>query len=362
MWPVSAAWLAMLGGPHGRSTRAEAWYDGAFVADVPVSGGWVDVTARNRQRRTLTALVPESMWPKLPTDALSVDGGQIKVWQGITDTRGNLVDDEVPVFVGRVEDLDRERFAGQVTVTGLDPAAAVNDAQFQVPRPALAGSSITANIIGLITEVQADAQVVDLTGSAAPLPQFVMWDQDRGQAADDLAASLGAEVFCLPDGVTWHIRPIPTLTDAPVWTVKEGQGGVLVRDVMGRSRTDVPNVLVVHVEQAGTTPLLVVLTDDDATSPTRVGGPFGTVVRHYSNSLITTLAQGQAAGRARLANSQGITRTRSLDVVPNPALEAGDVIPVVTAEGTELHIADSFRLPLSTVDIMTITTRSTLVS
>jgi hypothetical protein len=85
-------------------------------------------------------------------------------------------------------------------------------------------------------------------------------------------------------------------------------------------------------------------------------------VRHYSNPLITTQEQGLLAGRARLARSLGITRTRDVDTVPNPALEGGDLIAVATDEGTELHIADAFGVPLAVADGMTINTRSTQTS
>jgi hypothetical protein len=137
------------------------------------------------------------------------------------------------------------------------------------------------------------------------------------------------------------------------------KNSTIVRDTMVRSRTDVANRIVVHVEQPGASPILVTVTDAAEQSPTRYGGPFGKIIRHYSNLLITDSSYAISAGAARLARTIGITRTREVDVVPNPALEAGDLLSITTDEGVEQQIADSFTLPASVADVMTVTTRST---
>lgn len=359
MWPVTADWLAALGRSHGRYTRMEVWYDGEQVAEYQPQSGSVQVTARNRVRRTLSATLPESAWPVRPTDPLAPYGSQLRVYQGITGANGALIDDEVPVFAGRIKSVSRQRFAGQMTVNAEDRFAEVNDAQFETPFTPRSGVIAVTTIQQLVLGVVPDAIVLDQTGAADPVPQGIAWDTDRGQAIDDLAAAIGAEVVFLPDGVTCVIRPVPVLGGTPAWTLTEGAGGVLIRDTDSRDRTDVANRLIVHVEQAGQNQILVAVTDDDASSPTRYGGPYGKVVRHYRNPLITSAGQGQRAGAARLARVIGATRVRQLDHMPNPALEAGDLTAVQTAVGTEQHIADSFALPLAVTDGMTTQTRST---
>lgn len=360
MWQVSSAWLAALSVPHSRTTRMEAWYGGQLVGSVQVESGSVQVTARNRVRRTLNAVVPESAWPLTSTDLLAPYGQRVNVYQSIVATGGvNL--GEVPVFAGRVELVERVRKSGKVQVTALDGFADVNDAQFEQSYAPSPGLRVTATIGRLIHDVHPEAVIQDQTGSTATVPTGTMWDTDRGQAVDDLAASIGAEVICLPDGVTWVIRPVPTLSGTPVWTLADGQGGTMVRDAQSKSRRDVANRWIVHVERPGAAPFTVTVTDDDPSSPTRYGGPYGRVVRHLRSPLITDAAQAMVAGRARLARSIGLTRTRDLDHVPNPALEAGDVITVQASEGSETHIADSFALPLAVTDVMTTNTRSTQV-
>lgn len=359
MWSVTQAWLDALGKSHGRYTRMEAWFGGAKVADIVPESGSVQVTARNRIRRTLTAVVPEAYWPTSSSDPLDPSGAQLKVFQGITGPDGKLVGSEVPIFGGRVEKVQRQRLSGKLTVTGLDPFAQINDQQFEEPRTISAGFPVVQAIRSLIAEV-VDAKFVELTyGSTLPIDY--MADADRGQAIDYLAAAIGAEVFFLPDGVTCVIRPVPVLGAASVWSLTEGVNSTIVRDAQTRSRTDVANMMVVHVEQPGQTPILVKVADTSA-SPTRFGGPYGKVIRHYQNALIGSESQAAVAGSARLARFIGITRSRDVDMVPNPALEAGDLFTITTAEGTEQHVADNFAVPFAPTDVMTVTTRSTATS
>jgi hypothetical protein len=357
MWTVPANYLSALSQSHGRYTRMEAWFNGAKVADLVPESGQVQVTAKNRIRRMLSAVVSEAYWPTIG-DPLDPSGAQLKVYQGITGTNGNLIGSEVPIFTGRVETVQRQRLAGKLTVTALDPFGPVNDQQFEQPEAVPAGLLIQETIKGLISNV-VNVSFVDTTGIQVGLPVPVMWDTDRGAAIDELASALGAEVFFLPDGVTCTIRPIPVLGGTSVWTLTQGVNSTIVRDAQTRSRTDVANRMIVHVEQPNQTPFTVTISDDNPQSPTRYGGPYGKVVRHLSNPLISSYVQAEAAGRARLARLIGVTRSREVDMVPNPALEAGDLITIVTDEGTEQHIVDSFALPLAVSDVMTVTTRST---
>ena len=365
MWSgATPQWLDALTRSQGLYVRVEVWFADQLVSTVDVDSGAVAVTARNRVRRKLKIAVPERLWPALDTDLLAPYGPRLKVFRGILDGAGALVGGRpAPVFAGRVEQVgEYDRRSGSVPVAAVDPFADINDAQFEEPFIPQAGTRITTVIGQLVVEVHPGAVVDDRTGSVATVPDGIMWDTDRGKAIDDLAAAIGAEVFFEPDGITCVIRPVPTLDGLPVWTLSTGAGGVIVRDTRSKSRTDVANRLIVHVERPNATPLLVRCTDDRAASPIRYGGPYGKVVRHMSNPLITDAAQATVAGNARLARSIGLTRTRAIECPPNPALEAGDLIAVVTDDGVELHIADAFPVGLGPDDTMTIATRSTHTS
>lgn len=363
MWPVSESWLAALAQPYTLYTRVASYLNGEHLADIPISEGAVEVTATNRVRRRLTITAGErDWWPTEVTDPLAPYGQELRAWRGIIGPNGELLEDAVPVFTGRIQTVGpRQRRSGEITVVAADRFTDVNDAEFESPRVATAGVPITAMITTLIREVRPDASVVDLTGSAATVPDAMMWDSDRGGAVDELAAAIGAEVYADPQG-DFVIRPVPVLGSTWVWQLTVGEAGTIIKDATSKSRAGVANRLVVRVERPGAVPLLVVVSDDNPHSPIRYGGPYGKVVRHMSSPLITSEAQAQIAGAARLARSIGLARTREIECLPNPALEAGDVALVAVDDEHELHIADSFTVGLSATDTMTIKTRSTQVS
>jgi hypothetical protein len=353
MWPVSGAFLDALGHSHAVTTRIEAWFGGVLVGTVDGATGTVSVTARNRVRRTVDLTVPEDLYPADDADLLHPYGTELRVWRGI-DTVG-----EVPIFAGRIQHGDdRLRFDGSASIGGLDPFATINDARFETPK-ALPGTPNLAAIRQLIGEVFPDAAFVTTAADTSAIPTGLMWDRDRGQAVDDLATAAGVEVFADPGG-TFHIEMLATFDDPAVWTLADGEGGTVVSDARTVSREGVYNVVVVIVERAdGAQPLRVVIEDTDPLSPTRISGPFGRVPRFYRSPLITSEGQAQIAGRALLARSTGLTRTRTVQCVPNPALEAGDRIDIVVGGVTERHIADSFTLPIdASGGAMTIVTRS----
>ncbi|HTI26192.1 MAG TPA: DUF5047 domain-containing protein [Kutzneria sp.] len=360
MWAgATPDWLDALTRSHQLYTHVEVWFAGAKAADLDIQSGSVQVTARNRVRRTATFVVAEEMWPRSATDLLAPFGAEIRAWRGIRDAAGAMVGQPAPVFAGRVESVSRQRLSGAVEVVCSDRFAAINDFQFETPRTPDTRALLTSVIRQFVFEAGVPASFVDMTGRLWTVPASIMWQYDRGQAIDDLATALGAEVYITADGQQCVVRPIPTLDDPPVWTLRaDTDDAVIVSDAQGRSRTDVANKIIVDVERAGDTPLLVTVVDVDPASPTRWGGPYGKVVRHLSNALVTDAAQAVVAGQARLSRVIGITRTREIQCVPNPALEAGDVIQVETSEGTEKHLVDAFTLPLDVGTPMQIQTRS----
>jgi hypothetical protein len=361
MWPASGPFLDAL--PYSQSivTKVEAWRAGQLLGLIDISEGHVDVTARNRVRRTCELVVPSTLWPVEPTDMLAPYGTYLRCYRGIDLGSGP---EYVPVFHGRVQTVDdRDQFGDAgIDVHAVDLMADVNDARFESPRAGPTGTSIISAITTLITEAVPDAGIVVDSGvdTTSVVPSGMLWDQDRGKAIDDLAQAIGAEVFAGPDG-GFRIRNVPTIDDPAVWSVAEGVAGTLVTAGRSLSREGVYNVVVTVVERAnGDLPLRFVAADSNPTSPTYVGGVFGRVPRFLRNPLVTSTWQAEAAGLALLARSIGATRTRTVSCVPNPCLDAGDVLSVVAGGVTETHIADTLTLPLhADGGAMTIGTRST---
>jgi hypothetical protein len=136
---------------------------------------------------------------------------------------------------------------------------------------------------------------------------------------------------------------------------------VLIGGTASTSRDGVFNEIIARGERTdGSSPVQYIVINDDPWSPTVWGGPFGKVPRVYSSPQITTADQAKRAGKALLARSAGAARSLSLSAVPNPALDAGDVIAVQFPNGVvEHHMVDRLTIPLGASDAMPVTTRST---
>jgi len=356
VWPVSSRWLPALGASHQITTRVEVWHGGGPVGPIDISDGSVTVTAKNRVRRSLSLVVPERYFPSEPTDLFAPYGAELRVFCGLDYGSSS---EEVPVFRGLVKTVDsHKRYDGQLAVTADDLMAGINDQRFETPRAA-PSTTVAAAIANLILEAAPSGTtvVIDPRITDAVIPDGLMWDRDRGQAIDDLATSLGAEVWFDPTGIP-HLKPPATLSDPAVWTLADGIGGTVVSDARSVTRDGVYSVVVVIVERSdGSTPIQISVADTDPSSPTYASGPFGRIPRFCKTPLPVDAEQATNAGLALLAKSTGLTRTRQVDCVPNPALEAGDRIDINVAGVLEQHIADSFTLPL-TPGAMSITTRS----
>lgn len=371
MWTVGdeathQRFLAALTKTHGYDGRVESWYNGEKIGDVEFADGSVKVTARSRERRSLELTVAERLWPMLPTDSLSPYGVWLRAYVTVTASATRFP--EIPVFAGRLLGVERDRWSGSLKVTAADPMWQVNRQPFEELRSAPAGWSIVSTIFMLLTEVFPDATLEDQTGSVDAVPSGTAWDAragSRGAAIDELAASIGAEVFALPTAVwpggDFVIRPVPSLADSVVWVLPDGAQSIVAGDRMLQSGASVVNRWIVTGERTDGPLIRETVTDDDPTSPTRYGGPMGSLADFYSSPLFTSAAQARTAGLARLSRSVGIARSRAVQVVTCPALDAGDVLGIgVDGESPEYHIADDFTVPLQADPAtMQIDTRST---
>lgn len=355
MWPVSAAYLQALRGPHSVVSRVDAYRGGVrLAADLPVVDGTVTVDAGSQVGRTLDVTIGGAGWaPRTFDDVLAPFGTFLHVWSGVRFPSGSV--EWVPLGRFRVETPADAEGDPQVSVHGVDPSAVIADARFLSPRAGATGARIVDQIAGLVQEVH--TCTTSLFGYSN-LVGKVVWDSDRWGAVQDMASALGAEVFFSPDG-TLVVRPEPTLLGAFVWTVDAGVSGVMVSAEKQMSREGVYNAVVARGEQAAdVAPVQAVVYDLDPASPTYWLGPFGQKPRFYASPMITTTAQATSAAGAIFARLKGVSRTLDLGSVPNPALERGDVIDVAFPDRRhEKHLVETLTIPL-TAGQMKVGTRS----
>lgn len=371
MYAVSSAFLAALRTSHTAVIRVDvtqppdptvgtgSWTDTLILADLPVAGGAVTVDARSQVRRTLSLAVADpSLAPTGPSSTLAPYGNELYVRRGIQFLDGTT--EYVPLGRFRIDSADADMAGGTLTISASDRSKRIADSRFLAPRNSTTSSTVLASIQSLVTDVLGPLAVFDIRFADTTGTPLLVWDQERWEAIEQLGDLLSAEVYFDGTGAC-VVRKVPTIADAVAWYADAGASGVLVNAERLLTRDETYNAVVATGERTdGTTAVTATVQDLDATSATYWNGRYGQVPRFYSSPLITTTGQATSAAQSLLDRVRGLTRQLSLDIVPNPALSAGDVVQVRFPDGTyERHLVDRLTIPLAPGGAMTVETRST---
>lgn len=183
---------------------------------------------------------------------------------------------------------------------------------------------------------------------------------DPWQDAQDLALSIGHEVYFDPYGVcTMRAEPDPAI-DSPVWEFEDLLNPTIMSLTRRVTDENTYNRIVVIGEGSGLDqPVRGIATDEDPASPTYILGPYGTVTQIIRSSMVLTDIQAQDAARAALLRNKGMTEAIEMDVLPMAALEPGD-ITVVTRPRSKVEgqfIIDSQQIPLGAEGLMHVVSR-----
>lgn len=178
----------------------------------------------------------------------------------------------------------------------------------------------------------------------------------------ELALAAGWALSANPLG---EIRAItePTTEDEPLIIYEPGPKSMLLRPQRNISARDIVNVVVFTSEDLVSTAIRGEARDDDPTSLTywqRVGE----YPKFESSPLMRSTAQCELAARTMLNRLLGLADNIAVPVVPNPALDAGDVIWVSDGEAINFPlIVDSFTTYLRASDgDQVIKTRSRVIT
>jgi hypothetical protein len=183
-------------------------------------------------------------------------------------------------------------------------------------------------------------------------------DSDPWQDATDLATAIGMELFFDALGVC-TLREVPDPgTGQSVWTFSDSANPTIASATRSLTDQTVFNYIVAYGESVdNAVPVSAVAFDNNPNSPTYFLGPYGKVPTSFTSPQITTVEQAQAAADALLNLSIGNAENVELSVVPNPAIEPGDVITVSVGElklsGT--FLVNDVQIPLSAGEAMVLT-------
>lgn len=364
MTEPTASFLRSLVFSHRLRTQVDSVAPGELIPralNIPFEDGVVDVDSSRRIRRVLNLRIADPVWlPINPGDPLDPYSARLNVSQGIEFPDGSF--EMVPVGVFRVESVEGDGIRGPVEVVGHSLESVVIDDRFESPRQG-SGASCVALIQTLILESNPAAEILVLTASDATVPPTT-WDEDRWGAIEELATAIGCEVFCDPAGRYVIADVADPATAVPTYEISVGAEGSLKRIARGFHREGVYNAVVVRSSATtDTAPIQQVARDNDVASPTRYGGPFGKVPRFWSSPLITTIGQALLAAQTILFKSLGMARAISVEGLPDPTIDAGQVARVVTDLERplgEVHVIEAFPLRLAVGgDPFVIRTRTT---
>jgi hypothetical protein len=359
MRPASPEFLASLRYSHVIASSVGLLFPGdPTPVDVPVEAGSVTIDRTAQNRRAGTVTIP---WSLNAGEDLGVDlrtltlGGYAQLRRGLRYADGST--ELILLGTLRVESVTWGTLEASASLELADRMAQVRDEPFTVPyaakgkRPHQAAIDIVTAVFGSSITYSAPYQPTDTIGD-------VIYTGDRGEALSELEQSYSAETYFDAAG-NFVFDQRPGDSEPIVWTVDAAEAGVMVDARENLDRTGIYNgVLVTGQPEADLPPVTALATYYDAASPIRWGGPFGKVVLLAESTSVTT--QVQAAQTAQSLLRLRLKQTRSLDLTaaPNPALEAGDTITVVFADGrSETHLIDAVTINLGS-DAQQITTRT----
>lgn len=329
MKAVSSDFLAAVAGAHTHAMRVDVLQGRTLtLSGLPIIGGNVaiDRTAEIRGRASVTIAGPDLI-PMSAFDPLAPFGTELQIFTGVQLSTGPEL---VSLGIFGIQDSKVSDDGSQITLECRDRAQLVKDADFETTYVIAAGSDYAGAILGVIDDGVPGFQF-DFASTDAVTPLFVFADDSasgRWTEALSLATAVGCDLYFNADGVC-VLEPVPNPLSDPVATLSDGPGGVVVTAGKNWSRTPSCNRVIAYSSNPnpGTVPVRAIATDDDPTSPTFYGGTFGRKPKRFPGPF-TSSGQAQTAAAAELRRTLGIAQTIDLNVAPNPALEAGDIVAI----------------------------------
>jgi hypothetical protein len=355
MLPSSDLYKSVLHGPMHLIARIDAMdIDGNILAEqVPIISGAVQAQVTDRVSRTATFTLDDVWFPRTPDSPFSPYHAVVRIWAGVG--YGDGTEELFPLITGRVYAFSRAP-GGSVTFRVQDLSADVVAARFEAPEVA-SNASILREIERLILAAVPQATFGPDTLLDAPTPQLT-WDEDRGQALDDLAQAVGGRWYTMGDG-SFVVRSLSYDAGDPVQQFLDGEQGLMSSATVSVTRDGTANSVVIVAERMdGTEPVRRIARDVSPASPTRWGGPYGRVVQVTKVQTPLTVAQAQTLALAQLSAVTALTEQWSVVTVPDYTIEPGDLLRLGYRGYSADQIVDGITYPLVTDQGMAMVSRS----
>lgn len=372
--PVNASlWAQAINRPHQAAFRITVLDGrGEKIQTIDYLDGAVSATLSSQVTRNAEIMIDPALSPADENGLLYPNGNRLFIERGIDYGCGNV--DLLPVFHGRINAV-YDTASAPTRITAVDLAGDVRDAGFTVPTNSVPTAAILDEFKRLVSDALGTA-VFGPCDAFAPLVGARTYDNDRAQALDDLANSVGALWYTLADGrfvlrrVPWTVPQTPGLILydklAPQACELEGtepESGFLYATASTRARTrdSVSNVITVAAELVdGSPPYVYTAADTDPASPTWIGGNFGVKSRQVRTDVASSQAQVRLMAQSTLARAKALTENWSVQTIPDPRIELGDCVQVWCQRKTSIQVVGALRMPLNPQGKMDIATRALL--
>lgn len=334
-----------------------------IVAPI-ASGNLTCDWSRNVRRSGSVRVVDDVLTPTLVPSITTASTVVIEKGIRYLDTATEYV----TVATMRVQDYKRSMSGKYIDLVLSDDGQLVDDYPIIFPwSPTSAGVSmlIVDAIKELVEEALPTVPTWNVDLDAGPAAMYaadgIMYAAGSGRwnAINELGFMIAAEVHAEVDG-SWTIKQVrPTST--PVYSIVAGVGGTLVDATGSASRRNTNNGIAIEWGTTEVPGAIILVTDDDAASPTYWLGPWGKRPASTVKLAVTTEAEAIASATAMLQKSKGTQSGLELTAAYNPLLEPGDVVGVRQKDqATEYHILDSFSYDLLNA-VMSASTRVVIV-
>lgn len=357
MWAVSSQFLEGIVTAPQFVVAASFTPPGGTATALTVESGSVKVDSTQNIRRTCDLVVTggSTLYQQLMAPGTIID-----VRSGVS--MGG-VQELVPVFHGEITDGKQDLGGFSISLSGGDTAVRLTRNRFASAFTPGNVSRVTAMRLALQTSMPS-ATLLDLSTDRGAITAATSWASQASplDVFSDLSKDGGTEVFQRPDG-QWVVRDRPVIDSGSVWTLQRS----LKTASRERPLDALYNAVVVtpSASDGSQTWTQQVVELTDTTHPLHKS-KIGFSPYFWSSPTAGSAAAAIAAAQSILSRIAGATQTLSLDLVANPALEAGDVLTVIApAVGVEQaqafrHFIDGFSFELSAAT-SSASTRSTQV-
>jgi hypothetical protein len=362
VYPVSDAFRAAVSASCQTAVvKASVLLGDTVLGDLLITDGSVsmDGTSDGSLRSLSLTCAPDAdAW-----DWITAAGAEIQAWRGLTLPGGDELA-SVGVFV--IDADPDESLDGTITISAGDRSRRISRATWTDPYAVPSGIDVGDAITGILRTCWPACpvgygQTGKLLGSASLFQDGS--GSDPWKDARAIAATAGLDLYFDANGIA-RLRPVPDPAVAdPCMTYHDGDSGVVITSRRVALLSQLYNGVIATAQGSGvSTPVRGECWDGDPTSPTYRYGPLGQVPYYYSSPLLVTQAEADSAAQTVFARIKGRAEQRAWEMVPNPALEAFDLLEFVAVDGTVTrYMIDQITIPL-VGGTMTATARKTAVT